>query len=256
MLALPIQPSKPAGRDADEVAELPGAVTLVAESGGDRDVREWQLGFDEQLLDALDPALEHEPVRRHARRLLECAREIVDRQAGELRQHGVADVFRQMSEDIFTYSPECARRQAPARRHVDGSGFGNIAEPRDDHAGRRLHSVRRIVHARHHRDFPQRCMRRSISSRPGISMLLRSVMIHSEPATTRNTMSTPNASASTLLVLSGPVVMWRKKTRCTPIWAMASTARPSGMPGGQINEVFATQKDVPVRITATASPTV
>src|SRR5215831_886778 len=105
-------------------------------------------------------------------------------------------------------------------------------------------------------DAVQRCMCRSISSRPGIRVLLRSVMIYSEPATTRNTISTPNASASTLLVLSGPVVMWRKKTRCTPIWAMASTARPSGMPGGQINEVFATQKDVPVRITASASPSV
>ena len=34
-----------------------------------------------------------------------------------------------------------------------------------------------------------------------------------DPATTRVTMSMPNASASTLLVLSGPVVMCRKNTR-------------------------------------------
>jgi len=38
-------------------------------------------------------------------------------------------------------------------------------------------------------------------------------MIHSDPPTTKVTMSTPNASASTLLVLSGPVVMCRKNTR-------------------------------------------
>src|SRR6266581_1761497 len=37
--------------------------------------------------------------------------------------------------------------------------------------------------------------------------------MHSEPAATMITMSTPNASASTLLVFSGPEVMCRKKTR-------------------------------------------
>jgi hypothetical protein len=36
------------------------------------------------------------------------------------------------------------------------------------------------------------------------------VMIHSEPAITTATISTPNASASTLFVLSGPDVMCRK----------------------------------------------
>ena len=38
-------------------------------------------------------------------------------------------------------------------------------------------------------------------------------MIQIVPIITRNTISTPKASASTLLVLSGPLVMWRKKTR-------------------------------------------
>ena len=38
-------------------------------------------------------------------------------------------------------------------------------------------------------------------------------MIQIVPIITRKTISTPNASASTLLVLSGPLVMWRKKTR-------------------------------------------
>ena len=69
-------------------------------------------------------------------------------------------------------------------------------------------------------------------------------------------MSTPNASASTLLVLSGPVVMCRKNTRCTPIWAMASTARPSGTPGAQSSDVLATQNDVAVRMTARTNPIV
>jgi 5-aminolevulinate synthase len=52
-----------------------------------------------------------------------------------------------------------------------------------------------------------------ISSGGGIMLSLRLVMIHVDPAITRNTTRRPNASASTLLVLSGPVVMWRKKTR-------------------------------------------
>ena len=62
-------------------------------------------------------------------------------------------------------------------------------------------------------------------------------MIHSEPPTTRKTISTPKASASTLLVLSGPVVMWRKKTRCTPICAIASTTSATGMLGCQTRSV-------------------
>ena len=52
-----------------------------------------------------------------------------------------------------------------------------------------------------------------ISSGGGIMLSFRFVMIQSEPTTTKNTMRMPNASASTLLVLSGPVVMCRKKTR-------------------------------------------
>src|SRR5262245_57805756 len=54
---------------------------------------------------------------------------------------------------------------------------------------------------------------KSIMSDGCIMLSFRLLMIHSEPATTRNTMRMPNASASTLLVLSGPVVMCRKKTR-------------------------------------------
>lgn len=38
-------------------------------------------------------------------------------------------------------------------------------------------------------------------------------MIQMDPPITRKTMSTPNASARTLLVLSGPVVMCRKKNK-------------------------------------------
>ena len=62
-------------------------------------------------------------------------------------------------------------------------------------------------------DSLQCCICISISSAGGIMLSFRSAMIHSEPTTTRITMSTPNASASTLLVLSGPVVMCRKNTR-------------------------------------------
>jgi hypothetical protein len=46
-----------------------------------------------------------------------------------------------------------------------------------------------------------------ISSGGGMMFSFKLDMIQSEPATTSVTMSTPNASASTLLVLSGPVVI-------------------------------------------------
>jgi hypothetical protein len=57
------------------------------------------------------------------------------------------------------------------------------------------------------------CCIRFIDSADIIMLVFRSVMIQSDPTTTRNTMSTPNASARTLLVLSGAVVMCRKKTK-------------------------------------------
>ena len=60
----------------------------------------------------------------------------------------------------------------------------------------------------------QCCICKSISSADGIIMFwLRSAMIHTEPAITKTMISTPKASASTLLVSSGPLVMCRKKTR-------------------------------------------
>jgi hypothetical protein len=67
-------------------------------------------------------------------------------------------------------------------------------------------------------------------------------MIQSDPTMINMTMRTPNASASTLLALSGPVVMWMKKTRCTPIWAIASTTSASGMLGPQTRLVPAMKK--------------
>jgi hypothetical protein len=44
----------------------------------------------------------------------------------------------------------------------------------------------------------------------GVMLWLRLAMIQSDPPITSSTIRTPNASASTLLVLSGPVVMCRK----------------------------------------------
>ncbi len=75
------------------------------------------------------------------------------------------------------------------------------------------------IDARHRCYLPpsdqfQCCIRIFIGPADGISMFwFISAMIHIEPATTTNTMSTPKASASTLLVLSGPVVTCRKNTR-------------------------------------------
>ena len=50
----------------------------------------------------------------------------------------------------------------------------------------------------------------------GVMFWPRLLMIQSDPTMISMTMRTPKASASTLLALSGPVVMWMKKTRCTP----------------------------------------
>ena len=79
-------------------------------------------------------------------------------------------------------------------------------------------------------------------------------MIHSEPPITRTTISTPNASAITLLVLSGPVVMCRKNTRCTPICAIASTTSATGMLGAQTRSVPAIKKDARSAAIASAKP--
>ena len=80
-------------------------------------------------------------------------------------------------------------------------------------------------------------------------------MIHSEPPITRITISRPKASAITLLVLSGPVVMCRKNTRCTPICAIASTTSATGMLGCQTRSVPATKNEVAVSRIASPRPT-
>jgi hypothetical protein len=46
----------------------------------------------------------------------------------------------------------------------------------------------------------------NLNSDDGVMFAFKFAMIQSEPAITKITMSTPNASASTLLVLSGPEV--------------------------------------------------
>ena len=100
----------------------------------------------------------------------------------------------------------------------------NVERASDLPNGIRLHASRRVgrtigagAHQRADVVWPrhprQCCICKFICSPDGIMSSFKSAMIHSEPATTRITMSTPNASASTLLVLSGPVVMCRKKTR-------------------------------------------
>src|SRR5579859_8025996 len=80
----------------------------------------------------------------------------------------------------------------------------------------------------------------------GIRLEFRFHMMISEPNTTRPTTNTPKASASTLLVESGALLMCRKNTRCTPIWAIASTASRMGMAGVQTCCVDDAQKDASV----------
>src|SRR3984893_1920248 len=102
----------------------------------------------------------------------------------------------------------------------------------------------------------QCCICRFISSAAGIILSFRSAMIKSDPTTTRATISTPNASAITLLVLSGPVVTCRKNTKWIPICAMARTVKPRETPPTQSSDVLATQNDMAVRTTARPSPIV
>ncbi len=68
-------------------------------------------------------------------------------------------------------------------------------------------------------------------------------MIHTLPSTVTSTMNTPNASAMMLLVLSGPVVMWRKKARWTPICAIANTISAAGIAGAQTSPVVGSAND-------------
>src|SRR5262249_50544572 len=63
--------------------------------------------------------------------LFEGAREVVGRQADELRQHTIADVVRQMGDDIFVDAPKIARPQAPATRKVNSAAFGYGVQARD-----------------------------------------------------------------------------------------------------------------------------
>ncbi len=79
-------------------------------------------------------------------------------------------------------------------------------------------------------------------------------MMNSEPPTTSTTISTPKASAIVLLRLSGPVVMCRKNTRCTPICATASTDIAIGMLGAHTRLVPATRNDTQVSSTAIPRP--
>ncbi|MGY3423440.1 hypothetical protein ACVWZW_003915 [Bradyrhizobium sp. F1.13.4] len=63
-------------------------------------------------------------------------------------------------------------------------------------------------------DALQCCILMLIGAPDGIIMFVFiSATIHIVPAITTNTMRTPKASASTLLVLSGPLLMCRKNTR-------------------------------------------
>ncbi|SUJ26223.1 Uncharacterised protein [Sphingomonas paucimobilis] len=79
-------------------------------------------------------------------------------------------------------------------------------------------------------------------------------MIQIDPSSTSVTINTPNSSASTLLLLSGPVVMCRKKTRCTPIWPIASASSAAGTAGPQMISIWTSAKDAAVSTAAAANP--
>ena len=100
------------------------------------------------------------------------------------------------------------RRMCDARRIVDHTGgtAATILPGVADSAGFDPGMPRAEVTA----SF-QRCI--SMMADAGIMFALRFAMIQSDPPTTSVTIKTPKASASTLLVLSGPVLMCRKNTK-------------------------------------------
>jgi hypothetical protein len=59
-----------------------------------------------------------------------------------------------------------------------------------------------------------------------------------------------------LLVESAAVLMCRKKTRCTPIWAIASTARSTGMLGPHTKLEEEAAKEAAVSTVASPRPRV
>ena len=87
----------------------------------------------------------------------------------------------------------------------------------------------------------------------GIMLSLRLFMIDSDPAITKDTIRMPNASASTLFVLSGAVLMCRKKTRVNAHLCDGEDGKPQGTVL-EDSDVFATQKDVAVRRMARNNP--
>lgn len=92
---------------------------------------------------------------------------------------------------------EAARIQGPPEAAHDTALAGCI--PSLEHDDRPL--AGQIV------SLGQCCICKFISSVCAAIFSFKLAMITSDPASTRNTMSTPNASARILLVLSGPVVM-------------------------------------------------
>src|SRR5205814_1530973 len=92
---------------------------------------------------------------------------------------------------------------------------------------------------------PAQC---NICAGMAIMLACRLAMIQHDPPITRKTMNTPKASARMLFVLSGPLPRCRKKTRCTPICAKASTTSPTGMPGAHNRSDWNARRPQQVRL--------
>jgi hypothetical protein len=77
-----------------------------------------------------------------------------------------------------------------------------------------------------------------------------------DPKMTSPTTKTPKARDRMLLVESGAVLMCKKKTKCTPICAIARTARSTGMLGPQTELEEEAAKDAAVSNIASPRPSV
>ena len=118
--------------------------------------------------------------------------------------HLTRKVERQSSRDAQLLTPAHGPRRRPR-------SFGSIAKRTLSAFFHRACNAPCVARA------AQFCIRMFIGAGDGIMLSFMSVTIHNVPATTTNTMSSPKASASTLFVLSGPVVICRKNTRWMPI---------------------------------------
>jgi hypothetical protein len=140
--------------------------------------------------------------------------------AGQYRDVGASGVTARTVESAGTASrlgsePQARRlgrpKHADRRNKIERLRIVAMDIPGDERESSRITSRILLSHGHEYARRFYLCI--SMMAEAGIMLALRCAMIHSDPETMRATTSTPKASASTLLVLSAPVPICRKKTK-------------------------------------------